>query len=97
MHRNQIYHSPTHPWRLSILDALDVEITQAWQDFNPSLYFPAGRWFFSGDLQYLLLNYSAEAKRKWLASITAARARRHSHQVSESRVERVGMLAWLQT
>jgi hypothetical protein len=54
------------------LDGLDVEITQEWHAFNPSLYFPAGRRYFSGDLQFLLSNYSAEAKRKWLALITAA-------------------------
>jgi hypothetical protein len=96
MHRNQIYHNPLHSWRLSVIDALDVEIHQEWASYDdPFLYFPAGRRFFSGDLYFITSNYSAEAKRKWLASIRAARGRRHSHQVSESRAERSGMLAWL--
>jgi hypothetical protein len=97
MHHNHIFHSPTHPWRLTVLDALDIEITQAWQSYDhPSSYFfPAGQRFFSGDLTFLLSHYdSAEAKRKWLASIRAARERRPSYQVSETRIERVGMLAW---
>jgi hypothetical protein len=69
MHRNHIFHSPTHPWRLAMLDAIAVEISQEWQSYDSSLYFPAGQRSFSGDLQFLLSNYSAEAKRKWLASI----------------------------
>jgi hypothetical protein len=98
MQRNQIYHNPLHTWRLSVLDALDaldVKIHQEWASYDPLLYFPAGRRFFSGDLHFIISNYSAEAKRKWLASIRAARDHRHSHQVSESRAERAGMLAWL--
>jgi hypothetical protein len=96
MHCNHIFHSPTHPWRLAVLDALDTEITQEWESYNSSLYFRAGQQFFSGDLQFLLSNYSAEAKRKLLSSIRAARAHRQSYHVSETRIERAGMAAWLQ-
>jgi hypothetical protein len=28
MHHNHIFHSPTHPWRVAVLDALDAEISQ---------------------------------------------------------------------
>jgi hypothetical protein len=97
MHRNHIFHSPTHPWRLAILDALAVEVSQEWQAYDATLYFTADRRFFSGDLQFIITTYSAEAKRKWLASIRAARARRLSYQESETSAERVGMLSWLQT
>jgi hypothetical protein len=97
MHHNHIFHSLTHPWQLAVLDALNVSITKEWHhSYDESQYFPVGRRFFSGDLQFLLSQYSAEAKRKWLASIRAARARRQSYQVFETRIEWAGMLAWLQ-
>jgi hypothetical protein len=96
MHRNHIFYSPTHPWCLAVLDAIDTEITQEWESYDSSLYFPAGQRFFSGDLQFLLSNYSAEAKHKWLSSIRAAQERRQSYHVSETRIERAGMAAWLQ-
>jgi hypothetical protein len=57
---------------------------------------PSGRRFFSGDLQFIFSNYSGNAKRKWVALIRAAQARRHSYHMSETRVGRAGMLTWLQ-
>jgi hypothetical protein len=39
-HRNHIYHSLTHPWRLAALSAIDVELSQEWQSYVPDLYFP---------------------------------------------------------
>jgi hypothetical protein len=45
MHRNHIFHSATHPWRLAVLDAIDTEITQEWESYDSSLYFPAGQRF----------------------------------------------------
>jgi hypothetical protein len=94
-HRNNLYHSPTHPWCLAALSAIDVDISQEWQSYDSELYLLNGRIFFSGDLQFMLLNYSIKAKRKWLACIRTVRERKLSYQVSKPRVERAGMLSWL--
>jgi hypothetical protein len=97
MQRNAVYHDPAHPWRLQKKDELSNHIRLEWSSYDASLYFPTGRQYFSGDLDFLLTNYSAAAQRKWLASVEAARAQKAHASVPVTRGERAVMLtSWLQ-
>jgi hypothetical protein len=95
MQRNTVYHDPAHPWRQQQSSELCIQLRQEWSVYDSSLYFPAGRQYFSGDLNFLLTNYSAEAQRKWLASVAAARAQKAYHTVNVTRGERTVMFTWL--
>jgi hypothetical protein len=59
MQRNAVYHDPAHPWRLQKKDELSNHIRLEWISYDASLYFPTGRQYFSGDLDFLVTNYSA--------------------------------------
>jgi hypothetical protein len=96
MQRNAVYHDPAHPWRLQKKDELSNHIRLEWSSYDASLYFPTGRQYFSGDLNFLLPNYSAAAQCKWLVSVEAARAQKAHVSVPVTRGERAAMLTWLQ-
>jgi hypothetical protein len=61
MQRNAVYHDPAHPWRQQQGMELCNRLPLEWSQFDPTLYFPAGRKYFSGDLDFLLHHYSSEA------------------------------------
>jgi hypothetical protein len=95
MQRNAVYHDPTHAWCQQQGLELCNQIRQEWSGYDSSIYFPAGRKYFSGDLELLLQNYSAAAQHKWLASVAAARAQKGHNTVNVTRGERTVMFTWL--
>jgi hypothetical protein len=74
--RNAVYHDPADPWRQQKGLELCNRVRQEWSAYDAALYLPEGHKYFSGDLNFLLQNYSAEAQCKWLASVAAARAQK---------------------
>jgi hypothetical protein len=96
MQRKAVYHDPTHPWHLQTQDELCTQIRLEWSAYDASLYFPAGRQYFAGDLDFLFTNYSAAAQRKWIASVEAARAQKAHTSAPVIRGERAVMLTCLQ-
>jgi hypothetical protein len=62
---------------------------------TPPSTFPGGRKYFSGDLDFLLQNYSKAAQRKWLASVAAAQAQKAHNTANVTRGEPTAMFTWL--
>jgi hypothetical protein len=87
MQRNTVYYDPAHPWRQQQSLDLCNRIRLEWSEFDFTLYFPAGRKYFSGDLECLRKNYSPAAQHKWLASVSATRAQKAHHTVNVNRGE----------
>jgi predicted 2-oxoglutarate/Fe(II)-dependent dioxygenase YbiX len=95
MQRNVVCHDPAHPWRQQQSTDLCNRLRLEWSEYDSTLYFPAGRKYFSGDLDFLLQNYSEAAQRKWLASVAAAREKKVHNTVNVTRGERAVMFTWL--
>jgi hypothetical protein len=95
MQRNAFYHDLAHPWHQQKGVELCNRNRQEWSAYHAAIYFPEGRKYVSGHLDFLLRNYYAEAQCKWLASVVAARAQKAHITVNITHGERTVMLTWL--
>ena len=74
-HRNSVYHSPTHPWRLTTQSAQANSITAIWTAYSLEDYLPSDCHLFLTSSDHIIQHYHEKQQKQWLASIEAAQER----------------------
>lgn len=96
-HRNNYYHDPLHPWRLTESEFLDNTIRTLYNQFSSLLYLESDWRYFETAVDDFLPSLSLSKKSSWIESVELAQIRKQVSDPPEDERITTGLTNWLQT